>query len=361
MAHVTRCPYCGSVWLLPDALTAQRGPVKCSECHHSFDATCDLLEVPDSMFPEPGEDDSQQFESHPGGSTAADHQAHVIAPRIQTPPVSISKAGQPFIPTAVPASQPIAPDEPIVQGIVPAADQHRQDPSLGDLASLKRSISSQPERIIPQEPGTAPAAAPETAQPRPAPRPDFDRPRAQRHGRSHGSSGLSIMLTLLLLILAVAVAGVIFNQRIIQKYPQSDPFFAKVCRTVPCPGYCYSDIEAFSVTRSTLRALDAEHQFLLEATLTNTSSVEQKIPNLNILFLDSAGETLLRRTVVPEEYLELPAGSKRFKGLPGGKALTVRFTLTSSVAPARSLVTPSYEQPKREEPKHEEPASTPAE
>ena len=51
-AFVTRCPYCGAVWRLPDRDTAERGPVRCSACQHSFDATCHLLEVPQERFPD---------------------------------------------------------------------------------------------------------------------------------------------------------------------------------------------------------------------------------------------------------------------------------------------------------------------
>lgn len=50
MAFVTRCPHCGAVWRLPDRKTAEAGPVKCSACLRSFDASRDLLEVPDSVL-----------------------------------------------------------------------------------------------------------------------------------------------------------------------------------------------------------------------------------------------------------------------------------------------------------------------
>ncbi|HBZ57770.1 MAG TPA: hypothetical protein DEO49_01275, partial [Sutterella sp.] len=68
MAHVTRCPYCGTVWLLPDAITAERGPVKCAECRHSFDATCDMLEVPDNMFPDQVPQEQADYGSFPASS-----------------------------------------------------------------------------------------------------------------------------------------------------------------------------------------------------------------------------------------------------------------------------------------------------
>lgn len=52
MAFVTRCPYCGAVWLLPDLDTAERGPVRCSACRNSFDATRELMRVADELFPD---------------------------------------------------------------------------------------------------------------------------------------------------------------------------------------------------------------------------------------------------------------------------------------------------------------------
>ena len=51
MAFVTRCPYCGALWRLPDKETAENGPVRCSACRHSFDATSQFAEVPEERFP----------------------------------------------------------------------------------------------------------------------------------------------------------------------------------------------------------------------------------------------------------------------------------------------------------------------
>ena len=51
MAYDTHCTYCGYVWLVPDKETADRTPLKCPDCRHSFDATCSLLKVPDELFP----------------------------------------------------------------------------------------------------------------------------------------------------------------------------------------------------------------------------------------------------------------------------------------------------------------------
>ena len=92
MAYVTRCPYCGSVWLVPDKETADRTPLKCPDCRHSFDATCSLLKVPDELFP---------------GRTAVPLFPTGTAVR-RTPPVTPSD-----IPTA-PAIHPTAAVAPVV-------------------------------------------------------------------------------------------------------------------------------------------------------------------------------------------------------------------------------------------------------
>ncbi len=377
MAHVTRCPYCGSVWLLPDARTAERGPVKCSECRHSFDATCDLLEVPDSMFPDQTQSDDLPVESFPPSAAFRNSGLVRLSPSSIEP--TLQPAAQPAaepkeapVPDAVqprshgeselkqPENKPVRtephmsapqaqsqPEPTATPSPAPriAPADSRQDPSLGDIAKFHEASGLPAPRIT--TPSSPKAEDAPRASARRAPiRADFEGSIAHRKPDRSGTD-MSIGLTLLLVVLIVAIAAVVFNQKIIKRYPDSDQLFSRICRTVPCPGYCFKDIESLAVTRSMLRSLDAEHQFLLEATLTNTASVEQTLPNLRIEFFDGAGEPLLKRTVTPEQYLESGMG-KKTRSLKGGKSLTVRFTLASSVAPTRSSITPLYESPEEQ-------------
>lgn len=135
MAYVTRCPYCGSVWLVPDKETADRTPLKCPDCRHSFDATCSLLKVPDDLFPGrtavplfPTR--SSVLKPHPAAPSDIPT-APAIVPASAVPPVSVPPAPQEdtldaavFTPRPVmtemkPAETPVVPAAPVAPVAVP--------------------------------------------------------------------------------------------------------------------------------------------------------------------------------------------------------------------------------------------------
>ena len=110
MAYVTRCPYCGAVWLVPDKETADRTPLKCPDCRHSFDATCSLLKVPDELFP--GRVAVPLF---PTGSAVTGRAARAPAP---TASVSSAAPTAPLVePVAVPATAPVNETAPLKDSI----------------------------------------------------------------------------------------------------------------------------------------------------------------------------------------------------------------------------------------------------
>ena len=111
MAYVTRCPYCGSVWLVPDKETADRTPLKCPDCRHSFDATCSLLKVPDELFP--GRVAVALF---PTGTAVTGRRPAAAAapanPVIPTAPILSSAAPMTMQEAPLPAAEPAAPVKP---------------------------------------------------------------------------------------------------------------------------------------------------------------------------------------------------------------------------------------------------------
>ncbi len=111
MAYVTRCPYCGSVWLVPDKETADRTPLKCPDCRHSFDATCSLLKVPDELFP--GRVAVALFPT--GTAVTGRRPAASAAPAssvIPTAPILSSAAPAGLQDSTQPVAQPTAPARP---------------------------------------------------------------------------------------------------------------------------------------------------------------------------------------------------------------------------------------------------------
>lgn len=491
MVFVTRCPYCGCVWRLPDRETAERGPVKCSSCQHSFDATSDLLQVPESLFPNlprpvravrrPSSFAPSQaaaaapaaaaFEplprqtvperirtatpaaapavapvSAPAAPIAAPETAPQTAPQAavfepettveptETPAAPVAEAAPVMhaaaseaeleteskgesrggytpspsgempeakaepeaseAPAAAPVEEPAAvkaPPEalqetqnrpesetPHPQGVplnpnaggltglkVPAAGKvaplstagksSKTEPHLGllpteglsksephlDIASLKTGESAQPRpdaahrsvgSIIPSQAGRSPrdvkvfmAPAPETPDHVP--------------GSSRAAGIASVVTAFILLLVLAAVLAIVFNQRILAAFPQTEPLFIQVCGKVPCPGFFLANASAFQVTRENLRAVDESGNYLLEITVVNRSNFAQAVPSLEIILVDEADNELMRRRLDPRDYLSDPIGTE---SLAPGRSMSVRFSLQTNVTPTRCVVTPVF-------------------
>ena len=189
MAYVTRCPYCGSVWLVPDKETADRTPLKCPDCRHSFDATCSLLKVPDELFP--GRTAVPLF---PTGSSVAKPRpaapsdiptAPAIVPTSAIPAAPATPAPhedtldaavftpRPVMPTQAPVEAPVvtaAPTEPAAEPPVAVASVPEEPAavSVPDLnvdseplaaPTFEAMPSDAPTTPSPELPATAPVAA----------------------------------------------------------------------------------------------------------------------------------------------------------------------------------------------------------
>mgnify|MGYP001526397136 FL=1 len=161
----------------------------------------------------------------------------------------------------------------------------------------------------------------------PAPRP-----------RARTGAFASVFTAFLLLMILAAALAVIFNQKIIAAFPQTTPIFHNVCGKVPCPGFFLSDISAFVVSKTNLRALDESGNYQLEITLINGSDMPQAIPSLDIELVDDADTTLMHKTLTPAEYLSNPPPAS----LAADRSITVRFSMQTNVTPARCIVTPVY-------------------
>ena len=161
----------------------------------------------------------------------------------------------------------------------------------------------------------------------------------REEARSKAAGVASVVTALILLLALAAVLSVVFNQRIIGAFPQTQAFFTKVCGNVPCPGFYLADPAAFDVTRTNLRAVDESGNYLLEITVVNTSNFAQAVPSLEIVLVDDGDAPLMRRTLLPRDYLSDPAGTE---SIAPGRSMSVRFSLQTNVTPARCVVTPSY-------------------
>ena len=394
MAYVTRCPYCGSVWLMPDKETADRTPVKCPDCNHSFDATCSLTAVPDSLFPgrvpvmlqgsgmpaaatdkkepfsvipeiaaeekpeaapESTEESAPDFADAapqtPQANTAESTLKEAAAPEGEDQPRAAHETPAEAEPekTSAPAqkaepAQSTQPEQPAPIAGVPLAKPETKlnatatalslmqkgfsnEPRLGNLSSLQSAVAGNgtPKLKIEAEVAQATDSAAHGA---PA-----------KAGRKKRSGAGSLILTVIVLIAIACVAAVIFNQRLMAAFPQTDPYFDNGCRTIPCPGFYLHQIESFVVSKTNLRPLDESGNYALEVTVVNGSSTAQAVPDLQIELVDDNDGSLLRKTLTPPEFLD---PGQADESIAARGQLTVRVNLQTNVTPARCIVTPVY-------------------
>lgn len=394
MAYVTRCPYCGSVWLMPDKETADRTPVKCPDCNHSFDATCSLTAVPDSLFPgrvpvmlqgsgmpaaatdkkepfsvipeiaaeekpeaapESTEESAPDFADAapqtPQADTAESTLKEAAAPEGEDQPRAAHEPPAEAEPekTSAPAqkaepAQSTQPEQPAPIAGVPLAKPETKlnatatalslmqkgfsnEPRLGNLSSLQSAVAGNgtPKLKIEAEVAQATDSAAHGA---PA-----------KAGRKKRSGAGSLILTVIVLIAIACVAAVIFNQRLMAAFPQTEPYFDNVCRTIPCPGFYLHQIESFVVSKTNLRPLDESGNYALEVTVVNGSSTAQAVPDLQIELVDDNDGSLLRKTLTPPEFLD---PGQADESIAARGQLTVRVNLQTNVTPARCIVTPVY-------------------
>ena len=394
MAYVTRCPYCGSVWLMPDKETADRTPVKCPDCNHSFDATCSLTAVPDSLFPgrvpvmlqgsgmpaaaadkkepfsvipeiaaeekpeaapESTEESAPDFadaapqtpqadtaESTPKEAAAPEGEdqpraAHenpaeaepekASAPAQKAEPAQSTQPEQPAPIAGVPLAKPETKLNATATALSLMQKGFSNEPRLGNLSSLQSAVAGNgtPKLKIEAEVAQATDSAAHGA---PA-----------KAGRKKRSGAGSLILTVIVLIAIACVAAVIFNQRLMAAFPQTEPYFDNVCRTIPCLGFYLHQIESFVVSKTNLRPLDESGNYALEVTVVNGSSTAQAVPDLQIELVDDNDGSLLRKTLTPPEFLD---PGQADESIAARGQLTVRVNLQTNVTPARCIVTPVY-------------------
>mgnify|MGYP000617142203 FL=1 len=394
MAYVTRCPYCGSVWLMPDKETADRTPVKCPDCNHSFDATCSLTAVPDSLFPgrvpvmlqgsgmpaaatdkkepfsvipeiaaeekpeaapESTEESAPDFADAapqtPQADTAESTLKEAAAPEGEDQPRAAHETPAEAEPekASAPAqkaepAQSTQPEQPAPIAGVPLAKPETKlnatatalslmqkgfsnEPRLGNLSSLQSAVAGNgtPKLKIEAEGAQATDSAAHGA--------------PTKAGRKKRSGAGSLILTVIVLIAIACVAAVIFNQRLMAAFPQTEPYFDNVCRTIPCPGFYLHQIESFVVSKTNLRPLDESGNYALEVTVVNGSSTAQAVPDLQIELVDDNDGSLLRKTLTPPEFLD---PGQADESIAARGQLTVRVNLQTNVTPARCIVTPVY-------------------
>lgn len=329
MAYVTRCPYCGTVWLLPNKETAEACPVKCSKCQKCFDATRDLLCVPDALFPQ-NHTDSQ--ETVPQESLSAPEPE-------KTTTSCLSPTEQP--PIQAPVRAPVVPqtEKRSDQGVPLVSPPRKAQRELEKLNILMSDFSGRteptvgaPSRLENWQEGSAAGLSKQM----PAESPILQTVGTAPKHKKNAWSGPVLIGVLLVAILAVG--AIVFNQSILQKFPSSKSLFDSVCTKITCPGFFLKNIEAFAVTKTQLTSSGTPGNYSLEVTILNGSTIAQAMPHLSLQLVDDNDTEITHQILKPADFLADPS----VKSLGAGRSITVHINMRTNATPSRCIATPIY-------------------
>jgi len=267
---VTRCPTCGTAFRIqPAQLAARGGRVRCGKCAAVFDAVASLLDHGDAPAnPEP------------------------------SPQLGL------FDPSRRPARQ--SPDMTIeldMTAVEPAASR----PPTRPPARVSRPVPRQ-ERVA-------------------EPLPEFmeDEPPPARGRFLWGLLGLLALLGL---------AGQLllhFRTEVALLAPELRPFLVTACKTLDCTVRLPRRPELMSIESSDLQA-DPEHQNLvvLNAVIRNRASFPQEYPDLELTLTDESDQAVVRRVLVPADYVSTPRTRSAINGIGPGAEVVVRLHFDTS-------------------------------
>ncbi len=274
MAKVLRCPICGALWRLKDDDEAEI--CRCSACYARFAlAKAEIAVVPDRMLDE-------------------------AAALKQTKLAGAAKAAQ--------ASQ-AAPEADFSEGLerlravdpeAPAEYNDGRDAVMAKLAADMSGFDS-PDR--PEEPAQKPSAF---------------------------FAGLFKFIAASALLCVLGICALLcFSDKVLESIPALRSAYESVCGKVPCPGFVWAQPSAFEIAAGIERAEGADlKRPVVDITLTNASAHPQRLPVLELRFLDPAGDTIAQRVLEPAEYgVDAPQPT-----LPAGEKLKATITVKKDLA-----------------------------
>lgn len=270
MNLITRCPKCGTAFRIqPAQLAARGGRVRCGKCSSVFDAVAAL-------------------------------QDHASAPASLEP-------------------------SPQLGLFDPSRRQSRGSPDVTiqlDMSAAEPAASRPPSRP------PAPAAKPTPREPiKPVPVPEFleDEPPRSR---------LRFLWGFLALLALLGLAGQLvlyFRTEVALLVPQLRPYLVATCRVYGCTVRLPRRPELMSIESSDLQA-DPGHEnlIILNAVIRNRAPFPQEYPDLELTLTDENDQAVVRRVLVPADYVSGSRRSGPTSGIGPGAEVVVRLHFDTS-------------------------------
>ena len=322
---LTRCPKCTTTFrVTPEQLKARQGKVRCGECLEVFNALDTLVEAPAlvAVKPEMPPIVAPQVDIDVGDAQAAAESLSFESLPTE-PEVSILEPALGELPPA--ATEPVdvgIPDSPADEE-PPAIDP--EPFATGELNSDTASEEPSPV-VVPEVDPTPIVATPPSDEVDSAPALE-----PLLHEDNPGSRwpwGVGIAASAL--ILAVQ-AMMHFRTELAVLYPASKPTLAAACSTFGCELLLPRKPELVGIESSDLHP-DSDGKLALSATLKNRAPFAQEYPHLELALTDTADRPLVRRVLVPKDYL--PAKTPLASGFPANSDLALNLAVETPGIPA---------------------------
>jgi predicted Zn finger-like uncharacterized protein len=280
---LTRCPSCATTFrITPEQLKARQGRVRCGQCRNVFDALETLVE---EVTPIAAASEGAPREA-PGDISAVE---------------------------AVPLPPPA---EAAVAALVPAVGSRVAPTFPAEPAAAESSEAHAP----PPRESAAEPAEPKTLVDY---EPTFDTLLADQPPRRAWPWAIGALLALTALALQAAYH---YRGDLAVRLPEAKPALQVACELAGCDLPLPRKIELVAIDSSDLHPDPASAaQLQLVATLRNRAAFAQAYPHLELTLTDTTDKALLRRVLIPADYL--PKAKPAAAGFAAGSDLAISLAL----------------------------------
>lgn len=255
----TRCSKCSTVFrVTPEQLKARHGKVRCGNCQHVFNALDRLVE------------------------------ASLLEPVSIAKDAAATAADTRLFPDA-------SPERPAAENAV------GREEVIGPSAPITRSVATEPVEPVPAQPQEAPEQKTHAEPAWLAQDSDPWDDEEETAERRAWPWALASLLGLLILLIQVVVQ---FRVEMTVLLPTSKPALQALCGVLECDLPLPQKAGLLGIEASDLHP-DPRHngQLILNATLKNRAPFVQAYPDLELTLTDTSDQAVLRKVLVPSEYL----------------------------------------------------------
>ncbi|GGH53531.1 membrane protein [Comamonas phosphati] len=330
MTQITRCPSCGTRFkVVADQLRISQGWVRCGVCQNVFDASLDLLELPDAVLFNAAAKAAAAEASQPARPPSAnaavrETQSFGVAAK----PVADGEERQPsghepfleslFEPSLADQAgswrRPEVPQDPVapeprddassMAAAVPDAEPAGEPlfaPSsafAGDAQRARRQVEAEQEEdgdADGPEFGTGEAGQ---ALPAAQAEPGFVR-QARRKAFWHSAAVRGMLLLGCMMAVGGLATQMLWHRRdaLAVQYPSLQPVLRTLCLAAGCKLQARREISDVVISSSGFKQLPGQRQYLWSLSLENRSEVPVAMPVAELTLTDAQDRPLLRRVV----------------------------------------------------------------